>query len=187
MKLCVILLFLIIPIMSISQINEPCTIYLKSGETISKTNGTYRKFRDVYYNKVGRRLKIVKLKLVDSIDIHLKSGSTRKMRFMPVKDGRNLIFMEQVLLGSLELYRQEIISHDSSSIFVYFIRRKNEKQFTYIETNRFGKIKNKHKLFDFFNNCPTLIQKIDKDEYLRKSNLTLIIGEFNLTCGLNSE
>tara|TARA_R110002012_G_scaffold71276_1_gene182965 strand:+ start:1033 stop:1602 length:570 start_codon:yes stop_codon:yes gene_type:complete len=186
-KIYILIVLLIISFKSFSQITEPCIIYLKSGEVITDMRGTFTKKHFKYYKKVGNRFNKIKLELIDSVDIIEKSGYTRKMRFLPVKDEKKMYALEQILTGNLELYRQTFYN-GSVSDYDYFIRRKGDDKLTSIgHQPTFGDKKKKEILYPFLEKCPELIKRIENDEFHIIRDLSLIIGTYNLTCGLKSD
>ncbi len=188
-KIYILLILLIISFKSFSQITEPCVIYLKSGEVINDMRGTFNKKYFKYYKKVGNRFNKVKLELIDSVDIIEKSGYTRKMRFMSVKNEKKKYILEKILTGNLDLYRQSFAVYNTSiTNYNYFIRRKGEHELTFVgHSSSFGDSKKKEIVYPFLKNCPELIKRIENDEFHIIRDLSLIVGTYNLTCGLKSD
>jgi hypothetical protein len=183
-KLCITLLAIIIPFITFSQITRPCSIFFKSGEVVSEMRGTYNNKHFKYYKKVGDRYNKVKIELLDSVLLTEKSGSITKLRFLPVTGEKKIQVVEQLLIGKLELY-QQINYNQHNSYYQYFIRKHSQEKLTKIETSRFGSNKEKTILFPFIEDCPELIEKIENDVYKVISDMIIIIGTYNITCGLN--
>ncbi|WP_026450607.1 hypothetical protein [Aequorivita capsosiphonis] len=176
---------LVISTISFSQITQPCTIYLKSGEVITDMRGTYNTKYFKYYKKVGDRYNKVKIELIDSVTLIEKSGSTKRLRFLPVQDEKKLQVVEQIVLGKLELYRKMISgSTYSPSYYNYYIRQKDQEKLTIVGSENMINNKKKSVLYSFLQDCPALITRIDNDEFNRIRDLSSIISIYNITCGL---
>lgn len=184
LKFYIFLLALTIPLIAFSQITRPCTIYFKSGEVISEMRGTYNNKNFKYYKKVGDSYNKIKIELLDSVLLTEESGSIIKLRFLPVIGDKKLQIVEQIVIGKLELY-QQITNNQYNTDYQYFIRDKNQEKLTKIETSRFGSNKAKSILFPFIEDCPELVNKIENDFFKVIPDITLIIGTYNITCGLN--
>lgn len=185
-KFYIILLALTIPLIAFSHITRPCTIYLKSGEVIPEMRGTYNNKNFKYYKKVGDNYNKIKIELLDSVLLTEESGNITKLRFLPVIGEKKLQVVEQIVIGKLELY-QQIANNQHSVYYQYFIREKNQEKLTKIETSRFGSTKAKSILFPFIEDCHQLVNKIENDVFKVISDITLIIGTYNITCGLNKK
>lgn len=185
-KLYINLLVLFISFVTISQ-TRPCTIYLKSGETITDMRGYSNNKYFKYYKKVGDRFNKIKLEKIESVSLVEKSGNITKLRFLPVKDKKRIQKVEEVVLGELELYRKLTGGYNIPSYFEYFIRKKGQDKLTFIGHDSFGNKKKKTILYPFLENCPELIKKIENEEFHIIRDLNLIIGTYNITCALNKD
>ncbi len=171
---------LTISLLSFSQITQPCTIYLKSGEVITDMRGTYDTKDFKYYKKVGDKYNKIKFEIIDSVTLIAKSGKTTHLRFLPIKDKKKLYAVEQVALGKLELYRNLYGGYNK-----YYIRKKEEEKLTIVGSENIIESKNKAVLYAFIQECPELITRIDNGEFDRIRDLSSIISIYNITCGLN--
>ncbi|HBY70056.1 MAG: hypothetical protein CMC07_01515 [Flavobacteriaceae bacterium] len=185
-KLYISLLILFISFVTISQ-TRPCTIYLKSGETITDMRGYSNNKYFKYYKKVGDRFNKIKLEKIESVSLEDKSGNITKLRFLPVKGKKRIQNVEEVVLGELELYRKLIAGYNTASYFQYYIRKKSQDKLTLIGHDSFGNKKKKPILYPFLENCPELIKKIENEDFHIVRDLSLIIGTYNITCALNKD
>ena len=174
----------VITTISFSQITQPCTIYLKSGDVITDMRGTYNKNYFKYYKKVGDKYNKIKIELVDSVILTDKSGYVTKLRFLPVKDEKKLQVVEQIVLGKLELYRK-LYNGYNSNYYKYYVRQKNNDELVVVGSENMIYNKNKSVLYSFLQDCPELITKIENDEFHRVRDLSSIISIYNITCALS--
>lgn len=177
---------LIITTISFSQITEPCTIYLKSGEVITDMRGTYNSKYFKYYKKVGNKYNKIKIELIDSVTLIEKSGSNTRLRFLPVKDEKRLQVVEQMVFGELELYRK-MFSGYNSGYYKYYVRQKDEEKLTIVGSENMIDNKNKSVLYSFLQDCPELITRIENGEFGRIRDLSTIISIYNITCALSKD
>lgn len=177
---------LVITTISFSQITQPCTIYLKSGEVITDMRGTYTNKYFKYYKKVGDKYNKIEIELIDSVILNDKDGNITNLRFLPVKDEKKLQVVEQIVLGELELYRKMMAGTAyNPSWYKYFIRQKDQEILTTVGSENMIDNKNKSVLYSFLQDCPELITRIDNDEFHRVRDLNSIISIYNITCVLS--
>ncbi len=89
-----------------------------------------------------------------------------------------------MIVGNLELY-QQVIDAYNRTYNEYYIRKKGQSKLTLIGHNNFANNKKKLILYPFINDCPELINRIENEEFKIVNDLNLIIGTYNVTCGLN--
>jgi len=183
-KIYLTFLALTISLLSFSQITQPCTIYLKSGEVITDMRGTYNNKYFKYYKKVGDKYNKIEIELIDSVVLKDKNGNITNLRFLPVEEEKKLQVVEQMVLGELELYRQMFAGYNSG-YYKYYVRQKNNEKLTTVGSENMIDNKNKSVLYSFLQDCPELIKRIDDDEFHRVRDLNSIISTYNITCGLN--
>jgi len=172
-------------LISYSQISKPCIIYLKSGEVITDMRGTYNKTDFKYYKKVGDRYNKIKFEKIDSVSIEGEYGSKTLLRFLPVIDEKRIQVVEQSVLGTLELYRKSEV-RNNYQYYNYFLRYKNQDKLTIIEDRNFSReSKKKEILYQFIDDCPELIKRIDESEFTVSRDLSTIVSIYNITCALN--
>ena len=172
-------------IMSYSQITKPCIIYLKSGEVITDMRGTYNKTDFKYYKKVGNRYNKIKFEKIDSVSIVEEYGNKTLLRFLPVIDEKKIQVVEQSVLGKLELYRKFEV-RNNYQYYNYYLRYNNQDKLTIIKDKNFGReSKKKEILYQFINDCPELIKRIDEGEFTVSKDLSTIVSIYNITCAVN--
>ena len=110
-KLYLSILILFISFVTISQ-TRPCTIYLKSGETITDMRGYSNNKYFKYYKKVGDRFNKIKLEKIESVSLEDKSGNITKLRFLPVKGKKRIQNVEEVVLENCPELIKKIENED---------------------------------------------------------------------------
>ncbi|PCE65836.1 hypothetical protein [Sediminicola luteus] len=187
--------------LNINAQNREARLYLKNGDTIqgfAKILSSEKvKFK---HNLKGKKViydsnSLIKLELENN---ERKSFTTYSYKQYP--QGIKAVFMEPIVLGRMCLYLQKIsvsggsiftnnqsagtLGMDAKILYKYYVCR--DDSFMVFEITNHGSVFNGNfvkKAKEHFNDCPTLIEKIESKEF-KRGDIGDVVRYYNETCGL---
>lgn len=175
------------------------TIFFKGGKTLQ---GTIKiAVGDIVKYKKDKKSKKVKYSFKDIDRIEMYRGSDLDTYvFLKIKDQDNPKVLEEIETGRVNLYR--IVTEGTTagmpmmngmgggmvmgmghsySLKSYYTLKQGEVEATYLGSTRWFSKNFKKAASEYFNDCPTLVEKIQNREF-KKSDIREIVDFYNTSC-----